>query len=357
MLRALIIVCLCAPVFAAAVHQARPKGTTSAPYGYVEYLPPGYATDGPNIHPVVIFLHGAGEKGAGTDATALWDDVTVHGPSSMILSGSTRFADENAIVLSPQTSTGWDDGFIDDLVDYALATYRIDPNRVYLTGLSMGGGGTYGYLSAHGNRIAACIPICGAGGVSKSSAHLSTPTWSFHAWGDNTVKRSSSINASNAIAKAVSGSASDVLAGYPHVDGNPNNAASETKTATYTAASGWTWRSGVTDTLATHPKLTFYTDKSHDSWTRTYNNSLVWDWLFRQGPPRVGTMRVELSGTVTDGVTELRYGDAVTTPSNGRFNLSVDVPLGTTEIPVSIHSASGVQERTLLVDRSTLGDG
>ncbi len=283
--RLVVIIALiwCASSVSAAVspgHRAIVKDTDGAPYGFVEFVPTTYS--GSSVHPLVIFLHGAGEKNAGTDATATWNNATTHGPNKLIKNGTDWFEQEGAIVVSPVTPDWWNPALVDTFVTWLVARYRIDTARIYVTGISMGGGGTWSYMSAHGDRIAACIPICGAAGAGNPTKFEDVPTWSFHAWGDGTVSRTNSIDWSNRIAAFYLGlgtnAATDVLAGYPHVSGNANNAASQTMTALFSTS--WAWVAGVDHTTAPKLKMTLYTDGSHDSWTRTYADKAVWDWLF-----------------------------------------------------------------------------
>ncbi len=278
-----IALILCSTTLSAAVtpgHRAVVKGTDSAPYGFVEFIPTTYS--GSSTHPLVLFLHGAGERNPGTDSTAVWDNGTRHGPSKLIKNGTTWFQDQNAIVLSPIAQYSWDIATIDSFVTWALAHYRINPARVYVTGVSLGGGGTWAYVSAHGDRVAACIPICGSTGAGDPTKFAGVPTWSFHAWGDTTVSRTNSIGWSNRIAAFLLGqgpnAATNVLAGYPHLNGNTSNAASQTMTALFNTS--WVWTAGVNATTTPKLKMTLYTDGSHDSWTRTYADKAVWDWLF-----------------------------------------------------------------------------
>lgn len=263
-------------------HRAVVKDTDGSPYGFAEYVPDSYDDSTTSLHPLVIFLHGVGEQDAGTDATQVWNKATAHGPNKLIKNGSTRFATEGAIVVSPVSPVWWNASTINTFVDFLFTRYRIDPDRFYVTGLSMGGGGTWAYVSGYGDRVAATIPICGAAGAGNPTKFANVPVWAFHAWGDGTVTRNNSIGWCNRIAAFLDGQGTsamtDLLAGYPHSGGNTSNAATETMTARFSTA--WSWVSGSDASTAPRVKLTLYTDSSHDSWTRTYNNPEVWNWLF-----------------------------------------------------------------------------
>lgn len=154
---------------------------------YLLYAPAGYAT-GKRRWPLVVFLHGSGERG--TDPLLLEKQ-----PLPKSLATATSFP---AVVLSPQLSppyAWWSDalGPLDALVRKVEARYRIDPHRVYLTGLSLGGFGTWHYGLAHPERFAALVPIAGgwiqgSTGVPADVCRLRTmPIWAFHGSADTIV--------------------------------------------------------------------------------------------------------------------------------------------------------------------------
>lgn len=164
---------------------------------FYEYLPAGYPAAGLK-YPLLIFLHGAGETGQGTSTSLPL--VLRHGPPKLInngtfpasftVNGQTR----RFIVLSPQF-VGWPGvGDINSLINLAMQQYAVDPNRIYLTGLSMGGGAVWdyaGFSPVFSNRIAAIIPICGANGPNQASANnmasANIAIWATHNNGDGTV--------------------------------------------------------------------------------------------------------------------------------------------------------------------------
>lgn len=264
---------------ATATHVERPMGTTASPYGYVEYLPAAYSTDTSRTFPLLIFLHGLGEKGNGA---APMGPLTRNGPHKMIKAGSTLFNDAGVVVCSPQTPVWWNTGTLTTYLDYLTTTYRIDRSRIWVTGLSMGGGGTFDWVRDRPELFAACIPICAASGTVLGNRLVDVPTWAFHAWGDPTVNRGTSINWCNAIATARAGAGTpSCLANYPHLDNDTTKPASSTRTAAF-GSGGWTWREGRVATNDSQPQLTLYTNNSHDSWSATYGDPAVWRWLFAQ---------------------------------------------------------------------------
>ncbi|MGB4771336.1 MAG: hypothetical protein WBP58_07750 [Chitinophagaceae bacterium] len=138
--------------------------------GYYEYLPAGY-NDPANAgkkYPVLLFIHGIGEQGNGTSdlnrvRTVGFPTVINSGnfPTSFNVNGNTF----SFIAIVPQFS-GWPSaGQVENILNYIQANYRADESRLYLTGLSMGGGVTWDYASsspAAANRLAAILPVCGA---------------------------------------------------------------------------------------------------------------------------------------------------------------------------------------------------
>ena len=137
--------------------------------GYLEHLPKDYNKDGKR-YPVMIFLHGIGERGNGTSDL---NKVKKNGPPKLIergddMSFSVNGKQESFIVASPQLPSNynsWPAFYVDYVVEYVKKNYRVDPNRIYLSGLSLGGGGCWRYVSdraEYANKIAAIVPICGA---------------------------------------------------------------------------------------------------------------------------------------------------------------------------------------------------
>lgn len=150
----------------------KPTQMTSGVGGYYEYLPVGY--DGVKKFPLLVFLHGLGEQGNGT--TDLGKVATVGLPRvinsgqfpSVFTVGGQNFS---FIVIAPQF-VGWPTADqVNNIINYAVANYSVDPDRIYLTGLSMGGGGTWDHASssaARASRLAAIVPVCGASGANSS---------------------------------------------------------------------------------------------------------------------------------------------------------------------------------------------
>ena len=260
----------------------RPLSMTDANYGHLEYVPPGYATSG-HKHPVMVFLHGAGESGDGE--TNLFGPMTVHGPGKLVEQGNTFFADQDMLLFIPQSPGWWDANEVHAFLGYIAANFRVDPRRVYLTGLSMGGGGTWSYVESHPGRVSSAVPICGAAGPGNGVSFVDTPVWAFHSWGDPTVTRTNSIGWVDNIADAILGAdVPDVLTTYPHENGDTNLPALMDMTAVYDAGD-FSWSDGVNAAGPSTLRLTLYTDNAHDSWTRTYDEPAVLDWLVSHDKP------------------------------------------------------------------------
>jgi len=162
------------------------------------YLPAKYDDYKETSWPVVIFLHGRGESYGPLGLVAKW--------------GPPRFAqrgDELPYVLvSPQCPGDgrWSDEVrqkqLSALLDATLKQYRVDPDRVYLTGLSMGGYGSWTWAAREPQRFAAVVPICGGGNPDDADALKDLPIWVFHGDRDGAVPFQKSEEMVNAIREA-----------------------------------------------------------------------------------------------------------------------------------------------------------
>lgn len=153
------------------------NGVTRA---YVVYVPPNYTPD--KAWPLIVFLHGMGERGSdGLQQT----QVSI---ATAIRWHVDRFP---CLVVMPQCPGDvlWDKA-VDD-IDAALANtrqeYNADPNRIYLTGLSMGGFATWSYGAHRLDVYAALMPICGGGDPNDAPLLAKVPIWAFHGADDKTV--------------------------------------------------------------------------------------------------------------------------------------------------------------------------
>ncbi len=189
---------------------------------YLLYLPKEY--DSKEKLPLMLFLHGAGERGDNLEL------VKVNGPTKLIEQGK----DFPFIVVSPQcpANTRWKHEPLIALLDEIISKYKVDVNRIYITGLSMGGNGTWKLATEISDRLAAVVPICGWGDTFAAFMIGNLPVWVFHGAKDLVVPLKAS---------------EDMVARLKAINGNA--------------------------------KLTVYPEAGHDSWTETYNNPEVYEWL------------------------------------------------------------------------------
>ena len=164
-----------------------PLGMSAAKQGFWEYTPPGYG--GGEKYPLMIFLHGIGENGNGDSEL---DKVPNNGIPGLIKNNNWDTT-RPFVVLSPQHPGGGCPGSaeVHDFIDFAVNNYDINPGRVYLTGLSCGAIGAWGYLGDYlDQQIVAMVPIAGdgKGAFNKAKCELGkTPIWAFHGDKDGTV--------------------------------------------------------------------------------------------------------------------------------------------------------------------------
>lgn len=155
--------------------------TETVRLNYLLYLPPDYDPQTPM--PLLMFLHGMGERG---------DD-----PATLTVNGLPRLIAEGQhfpfIIVSPQCPTGsyWHEhvSALNALLDEIIATHAVDTSRVYLTGLSMGGAGTWFLASRYPERFAAIAPVCPPNGIKWMVRErlTQTPIWIFHGDADPSV--------------------------------------------------------------------------------------------------------------------------------------------------------------------------
>jgi predicted peptidase len=156
------------------------------PFYYVEYLPKDY--DPAKEYPLVLFLHGAGER--------------VQDPHQAMFHGYMKYVREQGkeypfIFIAPQCiGNAYWGSYTESLsafLDFILETYAVDRRRVYLTGLSMGGTGTWMFAMARPNTFAAIMPVCGSGIYWNVANLLKTPIYMVHGDCDTCVPISNSV--------------------------------------------------------------------------------------------------------------------------------------------------------------------
>ena len=149
---------------------------------YLLHLPPGYGDDLDRRWPLVLFMHGAGERGDDLQQVTLYGlPHELQGPR----------AELPAIVVMPQCPAGVRWIMLRDelsaLLDHIEATERVDTDRIYLTGISMGGRSVWALAAYRPDRFAALVPVCAEGEPDAVSKHLHIPTWIFHGAKDEVI--------------------------------------------------------------------------------------------------------------------------------------------------------------------------
>jgi len=198
---------------------------------YLLSLPTGYERSKTKRWPLILFLHGAGERG---------DDLSLvrkHGLPRVVAERRVPgFENFPFIAVSPQCPTDrwWsrETLALEALLEGIEQEFRVDPDRIYLTGLSMGGFGTFALAATLPDRFAAIVPICGGGSRTDARRLGHIPLWVFHGAKDETVPLRSSAEMVEAIAR-----------------------------------------------FGGSPRFTVYPDAKHDSWTETYDNPDLYHWL------------------------------------------------------------------------------
>lgn len=181
--------------------------------------------------PWMMFLHGMGERGQDLELVKKW------GPPK-------RLADRDDfpfILISPQCPEDivWKTSHLVQILDAVQAQMKVDEKRLYMTGLSMGGYGTWAMLAEIPERIAAAVPICGGGRSERAERIIAVPVWAFHGDADGVVPIRESQKMVDAINEA---------------GGNA--------------------------------KLKAYEGVGHNSWSQTYANEEVYQWLLEHTTDR-----------------------------------------------------------------------
>jgi predicted peptidase len=178
-------------------HDANDK----TPVNYLLYLPQDYYKDRTKKWPLVVFLHGSGERGNDLELVR-----SVGLPNVIEQSESSDVADmvhKRFIFVSPQcpSDTSWMPEIVVGLVDTIVKSYAVDPDRVYLTGFSMGGFGTWATAGQYPEPFAAIAPLAGGGNVDQAERLKTLPIWAFHGGKDETVPMKSSETMVEAVKK------------------------------------------------------------------------------------------------------------------------------------------------------------
>lgn len=199
-------------------------------------------------YPLVVFLHGSGERGNDNEAQLKWgvknfatSEIMSHYPCIVIapqcpegMSWGNFYRDSTKTkLLKPEPSKPMK--LLIELIDKTIKNLPVDTNRIYITGLSMGGAGTFDAITRHPDLFAAAVPVCGLGDTTKASEISHIPIWIFQGAKDNSVNAVLSQQMVNALTHA-----------------------------------------------GAYPGYTQYPETGHFSWIATYSDKMMMNWLFNQ---------------------------------------------------------------------------
>ncbi|SDE64164.1 Phospholipase/Carboxylesterase [Mucilaginibacter pineti] len=193
---------------------------------YLLYLPEGYKEQIDKQFPLVMYLHGSGESGSDLER------VKGNGLPKLVAQGK----EFPFILISPQTDNlGWNEDELYRLLQRTKQSYRVDTNRIYLTGISMGGAGTWSMAIKYPELFAAIAPIAGGRDTANLFRLRNMAVWAFHGFKDDVAPPKRSIEMV------------DILRRF-----------------------------------CSNVRLTLYPQANHNSWDTTYNNPKFYTWLLNQ---------------------------------------------------------------------------
>ncbi|MEI6275818.1 MAG: prolyl oligopeptidase family serine peptidase [Prolixibacteraceae bacterium] len=200
-------------------------------------------------YPLIVFLHGSGERGNDNEKQLKWgvqnfatdQMMSLHPayvlapqcPTKQTWSNAVRKKGTREMILAPEQAKSME--LLIELIHQFVQKNPIDTTRIYITGLSMGGYGTYEAIERYPQLFAAAVPVCGAGDTSKASLIAHIPIWIFHGADDPAVDPLNSQDMMEALLKA-----------------------------------------------GAHPGMTIYPEVGHFSWLEAYTDQNMIEWLFRQ---------------------------------------------------------------------------
>jgi predicted peptidase len=200
-------------------------------------------------YPLVIFLHGSGERGSDNEAQLKWGVQNFATDKNMVAHSAIVIAPQcplneswsnfsrtpNSTKMDLQSTASKPMQLLIQLIKQTILKMPVDTNRIYITGLSMGGYGTFDAIERYPNLFAAAVPVCGGGDITKASTIAHIPMWLFHGSEDPAVNTANSVEMNAALMKA-----------------------------------------------GAHPGLTIYPETGHFSWLAAYSDEHMMEWLFRQ---------------------------------------------------------------------------
>jgi len=256
------------------------------------YVPPE-ASNAAVPRPFILFLHGAGEDGTNNTSQV---NVNI---DNLLAEAKRR----GAYLYAPQTTTNWSSttttGDVLTMVQSAEATLNVDRSRLYITGLSNGGGGTWNMVSRYPKVFAAALPISAVGPSTDftPSQLLDEPTWVFHARDDATV----SVGVDRGTVNKVLTAAHVTLPSYPANGTTSDFFVSNPDLQLHRTVEDLVQGGSVLEYRIPGSKLDFMyyelTAGGHGIWTGVYASPPVYDWLFAHATvPEPGTFVIALVG-------------------------------------------------------------
>lgn len=196
-------------------------------------------------YPLVIFLHGSGERGNDNEAQLKWGVLNFASDQNMKMHPSIIIAPQCPKNMSWANFSGEDMSLqqsptkpmqlLMELINEAVVKMPVDTDRIYITGLSMGGFGTYDAITRYPDIFAAAVPVCGGGDITKAPSIAHIPIWIFHGALDEAVNPVLSQNMVEALTKG-----------------------------------------------GAHPGYTQYPETGHFSWIAAYSDNMMMEWLYSQ---------------------------------------------------------------------------
>jgi len=199
-------------------------------------------------YPLVVFLHGSGERGTDNEAQLKWgvmnfaSDYNMKTHPAFVIApqcppnltwANITAGKNNEVILQPAASKPMQ--VLMELIGDVIRRFRVDTTRIYITGLSMGGHGTFDALQRYPHFFAAAVPVCARGDISKTASIAHIPLWIFGGADDPNVNPNLLYDMVNALRKA-----------------------------------------------GAHPGFTQYPDVGHFSWIAAYSDPMMIEWLFNQ---------------------------------------------------------------------------
>jgi predicted peptidase len=259
-------------------------------WGFLLHVPEGYGASAER-YPLLVYLEGCcGNLG--------WDpnaELVHAGPLAPLYRSARTFDPSGRARLDPRVRRSfvlvprlpyfdpnsehplghWSPDTLLGLVEWVATSYRVDRDRIYVTGLSEGGGGAWAFASRHADLVAAVVPVSCALRSRVTDGMRAVPIWMFHAFDDDHESNS------DAAFREVTGR-KDFFRGYPHAGGDPEEPAALDQTISFSPPGELgAWTAGVGPPRG-RVAYTLYASGGHRVGDRTYENPDLWRWMFAQ---------------------------------------------------------------------------